>query len=108
MSPPKYRGSRDRNHADLVRCLEELGCTVADMALAGVEGFPDVVIGLCGETHLVEFKNPATRYGRAGLNLEQSGFARDWRGSKVWVVSSRDEVIALVTNLRRMARHTRA
>lgn len=77
------------------------------MALAGVPDFPDVVVGYLGTDHLVEYKNPETRYGRAGLNPGQAVFARDWRGGKVWVVSSELEVDALVTNWRREASQKR-
>lgn len=106
MKRKSYR--RDQNHAELTDQFEQLGCTVEDLSQAGVEGLPDVVVGCMGENHLVEFKNPKTAYGRAGLNLNQQGFDRRWRGGRVWAVSSRDEVTALVQNWRRRERSAAA
>ena len=99
----RRRARRDGNHAELQQAFEQLGCSVVDMAGAGIAGWPDVVIGVAGRNHLCEFKDPATRYGRAGPNANQQAFARDWRGGKLFVVSSVDEVAALVRNLRAMA-----
>lgn len=96
----RRRANRDRNHRELQTAFEQLGCSVVDMAGAGIPGWPDAVIGVAGRTHLVEFKNPETRYGRAGLNGNQTAFSQEWRGGKLFVVSSVDEVAALVRNLR--------
>lgn len=96
------RSRKDGNHDELVKVFEQLGCSVAQMHASGVAGFPDAVIGLLGSCNkLVEFKSTATAYGRAGLNANQSVFNRDWRGERMYTVSSPDEVIALVTNWRR-------
>lgn len=97
----RRRGKKDGNHDELVRTFRDLGCTVAELHDTGVAGWPDVVVGVAGVDRLVEFKNPETRYGRAGLNANQSAFARDWRGGRVWVASSADEAVALVQNWRR-------
>lgn len=96
----RRRSKRDGNHAELSTAFEQLGCSVADLSHAGIPGWPDVVVGVVGTNALVEFKNPETRYGRAGLNPNQQAFARDWRGGKLYAVSSVDEVAALVRNLR--------
>jgi hypothetical protein len=92
---------RDVNHGGLTKAFERLGCTVQDLSHAGVSGWPDVVVGCIGQNHLVEFKNPETAYGRAGLNRNQRAFARDWRGGLVYAVSAPEEVEALVRNWRR-------
>ena len=94
-------GQKDGNHAAFVILLEQLGCSVVELHNAGVPGLPDLVVGCIGATHLVEVKNPDTRYGRAGLSSTQSAFARDWRGSPVWPVSTADDVIDLVRLWRR-------
>lgn len=98
----RHRHTRDKNHAALQAAFEGLGCSVADMSGAGIAGWPDVVVGVVGLNALVEFKNPDTRYGRAGLNPNQQAFSRDWRGGKLFAVSTVDEVAALVRNLRAM------
>lgn len=99
----RYARRRDGNHEQLARTFEQLGCTVADLSHAGLPGWPDVVVGCAGVDRLVEIKNPETRYGRAGLNPNQQTFSRDWRGGRLFVVSTPDEVIALVGNWRRAA-----
>lgn len=97
----RRNGSRDHNHQEIVARFEALGCSVGDLALAGVEGWPDIVVGLVGYNFLVEIKNPSTSYGRKGLNAEQSNFAGGWRGGRVYVVRTVFEVDVLVENLRR-------
>src|SRR5690606_16170087 len=97
----RRRGRRDGNHAELVAMFKQLGCSVAELTDTGVPGWPDIIVGLCGTNRIVELKNPDTAYGRRGLNDNQSAFARDWRGDRVWVASTTDEAIALVQNWRR-------
>lgn len=97
------RARKDANHNELVALFERLGCTVAQMHACGVPGFPDIAVGSMGRTFLVELKNPNSRYGRSGLNANQSAFARDWRGGKVYMASTTDEVVNLVQYWRRAA-----
>lgn len=100
------RGRKDGNHDELIKVFEKLGCSVAELHACGLPGFPDIVVGSSSRhgraNFLVECKNPETAYGRAGLNANQSAFNRDWRGERMYTVSSPDEVIALVTNWRRV------
>lgn len=100
----RHRGSKDGNHDEVAARFVALGCDVVDMHACGVRDFLDLVVGCAGVTHIVEVKNPETRYGRAGLTIGQSAFARDWRGGKVYVVTSPDEAEALVMNWRRALR----
>lgn len=99
----RYARRRDGNHAQLTKAFLQLGCTIADLSHAGLPGWPDVVAGCAGRDWLVEYKNPETRYGRAGLNSNQQAFSRDWRGGQLYVVSTVEEVAALVSNWRRHA-----
>lgn len=92
---------RDANHAQVVSHFLALGCSVEELPHVGIAGFPDLVVGCVGVNHLVEIKNPETAYGRAGLNANQQVFNRDWRGERMFAVSSLDEVAALVQNWRR-------
>jgi hypothetical protein len=61
---------------------------------------PDLAVGLLGQTHLVEVKNPKSRYGKAGLNANQHDFAASWRGGPVYVVANETDVLALVLKWR--------
>ena len=97
------RASKDGNHDEIVRRFRQLGCSVLETIKTGIPGFPDCVVGCVGKTYLVEIKDPHTRYGRAGLNANQTAFAQDWRGGKLFVVTSEDEATALVQNWRRSA-----
>lgn len=95
------RGRKDGNHNELKRVFENMGCSVLDLYNAGIPGCPDIIVGVAGKTLPVEIKNPDTRYGRAGLNSSQTAFQQEWRGGPLYVVSSADEVVALVNNARR-------
>lgn len=97
----KKRGRKDANHDHLVSIFEAMGCSVAELISTGIPGWPDTVVGVSGENHLVECKNPENWYGRKGLNDNQTAFNRNWRGEKVHVVSSIDDVIALVNQWRK-------
>ena len=94
---------RDGNHAEIRRAFESLGCSVVETHLPPVPGWPDLIVGCVGVTQLVEAKNCGTAYGRAGLNDNQTAFARDWRGSKVHTATSADDAIALVQQWRARA-----
>lgn len=93
---------RDANHKTVVDTFIALGCSVFETDRVGA-GFPDVVVGIMGVSHLVEIKNPETHYGRGGLNANQSAFAATWKGSPIVVITSPDEAAAFVLNLRRSA-----
>lgn len=97
----RRRGKKDGNHDALKAVFVRMGCSVADLFNAGLPGFPDIVVGCGGRDYLVEIKNPETRYGRAGLNSNQTSFSAEWRGGMIYVVSSDLEVVALVNNWRR-------
>lgn len=94
----RYARKRDGNHSLIVKRFEALGCTVLDMSAIGIAGAPDLVVGFRQANHLVELKNPETRYGRAGLNEAQSAFNRHWNGAGMWTVCSEDEATAIVRN----------
>lgn len=92
----KY-GRRDANHKDLIADYRALGCSVADTADLG-KGVPDCFVGCAGVTDPVEFKAD-----RGKLRDAQREFSADWRGSKIWVIKKRDDVIAHVNDMRNRA-----
>lgn len=97
----RSRSRRDINQSELATCFRSLGCSVVELHASGIPGFPDLVVGLIGQTHLVEIKNPETSYGRSGLNSNQSAFEAEWRGSRIFVVSSLEDVAAVVRKVRK-------
>jgi len=98
MSRFARRGHHDGNHGEIAQVLEDLGCTVADTSAVGF-GFPDIVLGLIGQTHLVEVKDSDGR-----LSASQQRFLRDWRGGRIVVVQTVAEAIEHVQAIRRAAR----
>lgn len=94
---------RDANHRVVADAFRHLGCSVFETDRVG-EGFPDIVVGLLGQSWLIEVKNPETAYGRGGLNKTQSAFAASWRGSPITVITSDIEAEAFVQNIRRNTR----
>lgn len=96
-----YRRSRkDSNHNELANLFRKLGVSAIDMIDTGIPGWPDLACGVMSRTYLVEVKNSTTQYGRSGLNSNQTAFQREWRGSPIEIVSTEDEVIALVRKWR--------
>lgn len=96
MSRRGYRGSKDGNHDAIVAVFVQLGCTVMDLHESGVKDGPDLAVGCMGRTEVVEVKNPETSYGRAGLQPSQATWAMNWRGSPVYEVRDRTDVVELV------------
>lgn len=88
------KGPPDANHAELAAVYEELYCSVVDTHGLGF-GFPDLVVGIVGQTELVEVK---TEFGT--VEKSQVRFQRDWRGSKVTIVRTRADVINHVQRVR--------
>ena len=76
---------RDASHPEIQRELEQLGASVVDTSKLG-DDFPDMVVGFCRQTFLIEAKS-----AKGDLSDGQSEFARDWRGSPVVVLRSREQ-----------------
>jgi hypothetical protein len=93
-------GKRDANHNEVVGWYRELGCSVAETHDAGL-GVPDLFVGVCGVCDPVEVK---TIDGE--LLPSQQTFIAAWRGARVWIVRTHDEVIAHVTDMRKRVRRT--
>lgn len=87
--------SRDANHPGIQQAYIDLGCSVFDASEVG-SGFPDLVVGIAGVTHLVEIKA-----AKGKLRKSQTDFNDAWRGGKPIVVRSVDDVIAHVQACRK-------
>ena len=73
----------DGNQAIIVELLRKAGASVY------VVGLPvDLLVGYRGITTLVEIKDPASRYGKRGLNDNQKEFVASWLGSPVVILDS--------------------
>ena len=92
----RRKAKKDGNHDAIVRALEFMGCSVAQMHASGVTGFPDILVGCKSANYLVEIKDRSTAYGKKGLNPNQDDFAQKWRGGNIYVVDSVEQAIGLV------------
>ncbi len=91
-------GKPDANHSQVKEWYRSLGCSIADTKDQGL-GVPDLFIGCAGITDPVEVK---TATGK--LEPSQETFIASWRGSKVWIVTTLDDVMKHVTDMRRRVR----
>lgn len=90
----RKHGRVDQNHKDVVAAFRALGAEVISLADLG-GGVPDLLVGLDGASYLVEVKQP-----RGTLRPDQEAFMEIWP-APVSVVRDVDDVIAMVTRLRR-------
>lgn len=86
----KYGNKKDHNHKIICEYLQKSGCFVRDLSSAGF-GVPDLLVWNKSEWILVEIKNPKTSYGKRGLNPIQRKWAENWKGGKVYILSSIEE-----------------
>lgn len=59
------------------------------------DGFPDIVCGWKGETHLFEVKDPAKSPSRRTLTDDERKFHDGWKGS-AHVVETIDDVLKII------------
>lgn len=87
---------KDANHNEIAGYFTDLGCSVFDASKFG-DGFPDIVVGFCGQNHLVEIKTPSGE-----LTPAQEGLIERWRGT-ITVVGTKEDVIAMVQKYRKFS-----
>ena len=73
----------DGNQATIIAALRTSGASVFVLKLP-----VDLLVGYAGKTALVEIKDPNSRYGRKGLNQNQSAFLMGWNGGTVALIES--------------------
>lgn len=88
-------GRTDANHGEIIKCFEDLGCTVVDLSQVG-SGMLDLLIGLVGVDCIVEVK---TQEGK--LRGCQETFIAKWRGRNPAVVRTQQDCIDLVQRIRK-------
>lgn len=82
----RQRARVDRNHAEIVQALRQLGCSVQSLARLG-DGCPDLLVGCRGHNFLVEVKAPTKR---ERLTPDQQDWKATWRGSVFYVTSAEE------------------
>lgn len=88
MSVRRRAAKRDANEPAIIKALRAVGATVAQVS---EKGFPDLVVGYRGATHLIEVKMPGK-----GLTPDQEKWIQEWRGSKVHVVETPLRALAAI------------
>jgi len=91
----RRRGRVDENHAAIVDLLREFGCSVISTAGVG-DGFPDLVVGFQGVTHLIEIKDGDKSPSRRRLTDDEREWHATWRGEAVYVLESARDAEQLV------------
>ena len=91
----RLKAKRDDNHADVVRALRQLGCTVQDLASVG-DGCPDILVGFRGRNLCLEIKDGAKPPSARKLTPEQVVWHHEWRGQVV-IVESAEQAVRVVT-----------
>lgn len=78
---------RDSNHEEIIAAYEELYCSVVDLHTVG-HGCPDILVGIANQvSELVEVKTEG-----GTLEPAQVTFQKTWRGRKVVLVRTRQDV----------------
>jgi hypothetical protein len=103
----RQRARTDGNHNDIVGVFKALGGSWLE--LSNVAGALDGVVGVAGIDQRVEIKNPlALRGKKAALQLTPAEEKEidEWQGRKPVIVTTIDEAVELVNQLRREAHAT--
>jgi hypothetical protein len=82
----RYNPKRDGNQLEIVRLLREAHCSVVDLSTRP-KGLPDLLIGYGNYSFLAEIKDKGGK-----LSEDQKKFKEEWRGGKVIVARSFDEL----------------
>lgn len=86
----------DRNQNEIVKALRSLGCSVFITSMVG-KGFPDIVVGLRGNSYLFELKNGKNAKSSQKLTQYEIKFKQYWKGHYE-IITSVDDVIDFVNN----------
>lgn len=85
------RGRTDKNQAEIVKVLRQVGATVTDTSQVG-NGFPDLVVGYRQQNFLLEVKRNDLPIR---LTSDQKIFHEQWRG-KVHLVRNQDDALQVI------------
>jgi len=86
----------DTNHAEVVKALRAIGCTVQSLAAIG-KGCPDLLVGYRGKTLLMEVKDGTRPPSEKRTTEDQDKWHGAWNGGALWLVYSAQDAIDAVT-----------
>jgi Holliday junction resolvase len=90
----------DANQKDVVRRFKDHGCSVTLLHRVG-EGCPDLLVGLNGQTVLVEVKDGAKTPSQQAKTPAQVRWWQEWKGGAVATVNDLegvDTICAMLMN----------
>ena len=92
-------GHLDKNHAEIVKALRSVGCSVLSLASVG-SNVPDLLVGYRGVTYLLEVKRgdglEANTLAKKVRLRDQAEWREKWRGGPALEVRSVAEALAAV------------
>ena len=91
----RRRGRVDANHTAIVSLLRSFGCSVISTAGVG-DGFPDLVVGFHGVTHLIEIKDGEKSPSKRRLTPDEEDWHSTWQGDPVCILKSLRDAEELV------------
>lgn len=85
----------DANHNLIVSALRAAGASVQSLASVG-HGVPDLLVGIGGETYLLEIKDGSKPASQRKLTDDQNVWHSTWRGKPVSVVETEIEALRAI------------
>ena len=89
----------DANQAAIVQALRQAGCTVIDLSAVG-GGVPDLLVGVAGQTVLIECKDGSKPPSARRLTPDQQAWHAAWRGGPLAVVCDVDSALRVAATAR--------
>lgn len=86
--PPRYAARRDSTETPIRNFLVGAGATVV---MLSADNLPDLLIGWQGKTLLAEVKSE-----KGKLRKGQEEFIEKWHGSKIYILRSIEDAIAML------------
>ena len=80
----------DSNHAQIVKELRSLGCTVLNTHQ--LKGAFDILVGHRGENYAFEIKDPAKVKSKRRLTEKETEFHNKWRG-QISIIETTEDAI---------------
>jgi len=92
----------DRNQPEIVRVLRAAGATVQPLHTVG-DGCPDLLVGYCRQTALVEIKDGSKPPSARNLTPDQLEWHGAWRGGPLAVVNDVEGALRVLATMREAA-----
>lgn len=90
----RLRAKVDGNHAEVVKALRQIGCSVQSLAQLG-NGVPDLLVARNGVMWLMEVKDGAKPPSGRKLTPDELAWAGCWK-APVYVVCSADDALRVI------------